>query len=295
MVHRKPFRPFRDMVYLGIPDSSCESEQLALDDLIPGRGTPRLFLGCYGEDEIREALAKYGIHQKLVEQGLGDYRIYINATDPDRQEVRIFPVLKQPVESLGHQPSSDSSVHSDAMGELIVREALLSPGEVFWSRIRPFSFLVIQWMRLQNPLKPSDPDRLLPGQHHPGLGIGHNLMQMLRVLAEKRNLDGIVNRPEFLHNALLYSPYFRYLNPAAEGRLQALKRDIAGRTLWEVGWGASKGLLMENGKPCVQPWYQAEQLWSNNSELAHYLQSDSYRNEVERARNDSKFELPAIS
>jgi len=120
-------------------------------------------------------------------------------------------------------------------------------------------------------------------------------MQMLRALADKRNLDGIVNRPEFLHNAVLYSPYFRYLNPVAEGRLQALKRDTAGKTRWDLGWAAVKGMLLEGGKPSLLPWYQAEQIWPNNPELTRYFQSDGYRSQVDKVRENTAFELPSVS
>jgi hypothetical protein len=283
MPHKKPFRPFLDMRHWGIPDASWKTEEREVDELVSGRGRARLFLGCYGEKEIRGAIRKYSIQETLEERGLGTYRIVMDASNPDSQELRIFPVLDTDLER--HRRAADQP-----LAEVILRESLLAPSESIMPEAEPCPYLVIQWICLQNPLADFDRKALLPGQKYPGLGVGSKVLEMLEALIDKLHLEGIINRPEFLHNALMYARVFRFVNPEAQGRLEALRAQLERMNLWQIAWAADRGYLLENGEKHFR-WYQAEQVWGTCESLLRYFGSDAYRRIVRETREKVAYSL----
>ena len=110
--------------------------------------------------------------------------------------------------------------------------------------------LVIEWLRLQNPRQSFGERMPLPGQIHPGLGIGTEIDSVLIDLATSSHRDGILNLPEHWYNAYLYTrsrrPY-KFLNPAFQGYFQsicdALEDDVRTRGLPAVAWAIFRGLL----------------------------------------------------
>ena len=110
--------------------------------------------------------------------------------------------------------------------------------------------LVIEWLRLQNPRQSFGERMPLPGQMHPGLGIGSEIDSVLVGLATDSHRDGILNLPEHWYNAYLYTkssrPY-KFMNPAFQGFFQsicdALEDDIRTRGLPTVAWAIFRGLL----------------------------------------------------
>ena len=248
-MHRKRLiRPFWNMSYEGIPDFQTPDDFDGLVSLVPGRGRANLLLGCYDEAFVRERFAHYSVLKHLTDLGYHGLKISINATNPDHQLLEVHPLLE------GGHPGPH------ALAEVILREVVSTPDSAIMPGSRSFALLVIQWLRLQNPLVSHDPRALLPGQLFPGLGMGRKVIEMLQGITRRRHLEGIVNRPEFLHNAWLYSPHFHYLDPVAEGRLLALKRDLAEFNLWQVAWAAHQRLIIEDNERIVFHWYQGEQV-----------------------------------
>ena len=84
---------------------------------------------------------------------------------------------------------------------------------------------VIEWMCMQNPLKEFDVEvrPQLPGQKHRGLGAGRKVGPMLVHLANIKGRDGLLNFPEYFHNAIIYEMQgFRFINPAFQGYYRTL-------------------------------------------------------------------------
>ena len=80
MSHRKPFRPFLDMSYLGVPDASLDLGDEDMEELMTGRGSARLFLGYYDEEKVREGLQRFSVQTRLNEMGLGHYCVLLDAS-----------------------------------------------------------------------------------------------------------------------------------------------------------------------------------------------------------------------
>ena len=280
MPHTKQlFRPFWDMIHHGIPEFSLDGLGDAAE-LVPGRGRARLFLGHYSEEAVRERLIAYSLDTRLRELGVGSYQVHIVADDPDHQEVQLH--LLDPKTGL-EMP--------EALAEIVVREAILSPIDGLLETNARFSFLVIQWIRLQNPLAVGSPRPLLPGQKYPGLGLGRKVMELLWALCAKLKLQGIINRPEFVHNALMYSRHFKFLNPVVQGRLAALERDLGSHDLWQIAWGVQKGLVLEDGIRNFFRWYQSEQVWPDCDGLDAYFQSPRYLDAVAQSASSASYAM----
>jgi hypothetical protein len=74
--------------------------------------------------------------------------------------------------------------------------------------------LQVEWLLLQNPQQSFSPERPpLPGQVHPGLGIGDRLMEILIIMTRRVRLEGIVNKPHYFHTAFMFSKEFIFTNP----------------------------------------------------------------------------------
>ncbi len=278
-MHRKHlFRPFWNLDYSAIPDLTGPEAERDTLGLVPERGRGRLMLGRYSESDIRERFEHYSVATTLAQMGFGDYEIQLNAADREQQELWVWPLVAG---KRGEEP----------LGEMILREVMLQPDPTLIAGSRPYAFLVIQWLRLQNPRCTAPVADLLPGQRYPGLGLGRKVIEMLIALVDRCGLEGIVNRPEFLHNAWLYSPHFRYLDPVAEGRLGALKRDLAKHSLWTIAWAAQRGFIREDGERTFFRWYQGEQLLSNCQELTDYLNDARYQKTVATVMAQARYEL----
>ncbi len=64
-------------------------------------------------------------------------------------------------------------------------------------------------------------------------------------MAERLKLDGIVSCPEFAHNAVPYETVFRFFDPAAQGRFEALPAASAQWTLAALAWGVETGCVLD--------------------------------------------------
>jgi hypothetical protein len=277
----------------GLPDLSGDELLAGIGELVPGRGSGRLLLGHYGEKEVREALEQFGVADQVRRRGIQDYVLTIDASDPEHQRLLFYPGTAPGAGCVsgGMDVIPGRGHPGDPMAEMILREAfhrVSIPGQ---REPRRFHVLVIQWLCLQDPRVSAGPDALLPGQKYPGLGAGKQVMEMLGAMMRRRKLDGILNRPEFVHNAILYSSRFRYVNPVAQGRLLALQGLLGQMSLHELAWAVERGQVVEDGTKAHFRWYQSEQIWPNCDELTQYFEGNHYRTVVEETRQRTSYQL----
>lgn len=170
--------------------------------------------------------------------------------------------------------------------------------------------VVIEWLRMQDPLKPFGKRTPLPGQLHPGLGLGVEAAKALCSLARKNGRDGILNLPEHFYNAYLYAQGFnlyRFLNPAFEGYFKsickAIEPDIKERGISAVAWAVFRGMLhcrmsddddaagAGTGKamPARIKWVSQEQVCPLSGRMTKYFKSSAYENAVKKAYHPEAF------
>ncbi len=185
---------------------------------------PRLLLGYYTAQGIEYALHRYGVLAQLRRIGYENLRVAIDPSGVG-ERVRI----------LGE---------ADGAEHLLVEEVL---------ERRPIAgreVLFVHWLSLRNPRAQFSERRpRLPGQEVPGLGMAREFGELLRLIAERLALAGVVFRPAHYHTAFPARRFMAFLDPARQGRFEALVHDTAHLTLLESTSALEEGRVRMNGEP----------------------------------------------
>ncbi len=260
----------------GAPELTEET----LEDLLVHKGGSGLFLDFYSADGLQLALEHYGFLDLLRERGFSDLQFAIDTDDPQRQVLRIH----------GGPPSPDN-----LLTELVARYRTLisSPEAVEEGADESYRTVSIEWLLMQNPRASFTLDRRrLPGQAHPGLGVGRWMVELLRLMAERLDCTGLMNIPRHYHNAYLYSKQMLCFEPDDQGYLEAMKRDLNRMPLVETSEAVDDGrlrLVGGDGEPVY--WEGKAQVMPVKPTLNRYFVRPGYIEAVARARERYRFEI----
>jgi hypothetical protein len=245
-------------------------------------GTHR-FLGFYGTGGLELAFERYGLYAALARRGFSDVRLSVRIEE-DRHYLLVDGAALE---------ASGGTVR---LIELVVRRdtMLPAPPTGMPALEKRYEVLTIDWLLLQNPLAAFSPARpRLPGQDHPGLGVGWRVLAILYRAVERLGLAGLLTIADHLHNAEHYVRELPFFDPAHAGRLRALlgllrereKLSVA-QASWAMEWGCVK-----DGKGQSVPWRGEAQVATESPELLAYLRSPEYRELSKVACEACKFEL----
>ena len=264
--------------HLRILDAPIElPTDVDVEDLVSRRGRGAMLFDFYTPDAVREALERYGITAKLAERGWAAPVVELETAEADRQIVRVL---------------ADRARGGVLLGEAILRVGPFETDAPFAKGLRGerFPMLFIQWLRLQDPSRRYSRERpALPGQDHPGLGVGREVVKMFLGMAERLKLGGIVSCPEFAHNAVLYEAVFRFFDPAAQGRFEALMAAATQWTLAELTWGVESGCVIDEATGESVAWSREEMICPTSRLLREHLASADYRGRADEARRTCRF------
>ncbi len=250
-----------------------------MDELICRRGRGTMLLGFYTPDEVLEAIDRYGAGPKLRSRGFSGIEVELQTAEEHRQVVRVTGrKLERP----------------HLLGEVILRaDSFVSRADFAGPlRDRPVRMLYLQWLRLQDPTRSFDASRPpLPGQEHPGLGVGREVMSMFLGLADRLGFSGIMVCPEFAHNAVLYSGQFSFFDPAAQGRFVALSRCLDHVTLAELSWAVQAGCVTDriSGRPFA--WFHEEMLRATSGVIVDHVRSENYARLVSKNSGNHAYDV----
>ena len=257
----------------GGPSAPRESELLF--DLTGENPENRLF-GRYDPGELRSLLAASGLLAGLSERGYPDPILRLSCADPSDQRICLYA--------------------GEETRDRLLLEARLQISPFHPKRpIGPFTeessfrMLVIHWLVLSSPEGAFSVDRpRLPGQEKPGLGLLNQTITLLKAFSRELSVDGVLDVPDHFHTALFYSRAFRYLDPEAEGRFQAIARDLSGVPLALASDAIREGCLVDRNTWAPMPWPVAEQVMAVRGPLRRFLRSPSYREARNRALADHR-------
>lgn len=273
---------FRSLSRVELQKGMRQLDELDLGDLFDYSSD--LWLGFYTEEGIEIALERYGVLDDIRRRGFKKLELEVRMDDPDEHMLRIWSVLPKCAEPLL---------------ELVVSRGVLHFESELGDEIgRPYApVLTVQWLLMQNPTDSFDADRLpLPGQNRPGLGVGEQVMEILRNTCRRLNLGGLVTIPAHFHNAVMYGVTFHYINPDAEATLRALERDALGQlggSLPMASWAVEWNMLVDRNAKPAEPfeWFHEAMVCPIDEPFTAYFDSREYRNEVARRRNLHEFEV----
>jgi acetoin utilization deacetylase AcuC-like enzyme len=184
----------------------------------------RLLLGYYTAAGLEHALYRYGALAYLQRLGYGPFRVEIDRTGAG-DRARLFGRAGGP---------------EHLLVELIVARRRLGNGDA----------LFVHWLHMRHPLaRFSEARPPLPGQDCPGLGLARETGEMLGLMARRLGLGAVAFRPAHYHTAYTSRHGFRFVDPARQGRWEALQRDLAGVPLLEATIAVDEGRVRMNGAP----------------------------------------------
>lgn len=229
-------------------------------------------------------------------------RFSLPALCAEMDQAGVLPALR----TRGYDPSVridvDEGEHrllvTSSSGEILIdlrmtEEALPVAEPALHSRgIEVLSVLVVEWLSLQDPRGVFTRERpRLPGQTHPGLGLGRQLYGRVLGWAAAWGKDCLVNVPAFFHNAKFYAPPFAFLYAAEQGRFEALCRDLAGCAVADASAALEGGRVLDaaTGEPVT--WSPGDMLAALSPPVREYLTSPEYSRAVAAAREACRFRV----
>ena len=276
---------FRSLSRVDLQVGAQCGDKLDFPDLF-GDGDRGLWLGFYTDDGLRNALGRYGLWDDFAEVGYRRVRLETRCDDPDEHMLRVW--------------SEDPPITDAPLLELVARRSFLIPREDLATRFDGDSIgagvLDVEWLQLQRPDVDFTKDRPpLPGQQHPGLGLGRQILELLRLASKRIGLEGLVTVPSYFHNAYLYVSEFSYVDPREQGLFLALCRDVLPQAFGSVSaasWALTLGMVVAEDQP-DQPfdWFHDVMLAPISERLHRYVRSDQYRREVAQGLSSRSFRV----
>ena len=249
-----------------------------LSDLEEKSGSS-LFLGKYTFKAVERVLKKRNFFKEAQKRKLWPLVFYLNpAETPPLQRFQIFYESRSP---------------DNIVVDLKIRQGTFSPasGSDLDPSLRGLRFLMLEWLTLQNPLKQfSDKRAPLPGQSHPGLGLGRKVLDLFTYLARVTRSDGILAYPAYFHNAFLFSRRFRFLNPEKRAEVMAICQSVEGVPFKDLAWIVHLECIEEEGKGRFK-WEAEEQIFPLNPDLKKWLNSPEYKERVKAALQERRFRI----
>jgi hypothetical protein len=241
-----------------------ESEIFA--SLGEGRGTS-LFLGKFTMAEVMAVLGRKGFIKEARKRGLWPLVTDLDSAEFPTQRLRIFTREASP-ETL--------------IVDLKIREGVFSPRAILGpgTKLRDYPALLLEWLTLQNPKAEFTEKRgALPGQHHPGLGMSRRIVDIFLYLVKVTRKEALMAFPAYFHNAVLFSRYFRFLNPAKEAEVLAIHRTFHSLPIKTLAWAVYLNCI-RTGEGKVYEWEAEEQVATVARDLRNHFESKGYREAV---------------
>ena len=252
-------------------------EKDILSNLTEEKGTS-LFLGRYSMTEAIAVLGKKNFFKEAKKRSLWPLAFDLDSSGYPVQRFQIFLEKTKPENLI-----VDLKIRE---GHLAVKDYLhLDPG--FYKH----NFLILEWFTLQNPLLEFSKKRPpLPGQEHPGLGLGKKVVDLFVYLARLTRKDGLLAFPAYFHNALLFSRYFHFLNPEKLAEVLAIEKAFPKIPFKHLAWIVYLNCLRVDGEK-VYEWKAEELVYPLNKPLRDYFDSKAYKKRVKQGQIKRHFTI----
>jgi hypothetical protein len=284
-VEKKFLKVYRRLTPFDLQRMSDENQPIIDEDFLNdpvGIKKSGLFLNYYSQEGLITVLEELGIFDILRTKGFDDLRLVIRVDDICRSHARVyFGGIEDP---------------SHLLIELVLREgsirSLVKGGDLDLAAGGQFTVLIVEWLCLQNPTATFSPYRPpLPGQAYPGLGIGYEMLELLVLMGMRAKKDGIMNRPQYYHNARVYHEKFRFYNPVREGRFIALVRDTGDDDLTDVSWAIHHGCLRDARTNEKVIWQGGNQIYPLSKELEESFGRREYKSLVWETAGNTRYRI----
>ncbi|MGH1362391.1 MAG: hypothetical protein ACRBF0_02465 [Calditrichia bacterium] len=261
--------------------SATELSGLSEDDLYgisDTSGGSLLLLGVLPVSIINGYLEKAGVYTHLEALGYSDFYLSLDSRDYYLQRLALY---------------SSSPDENELLGEVVLkRNAAVPPMLVdALSDFYQPELLQIEWLMFRHPLGEfSDARPPLPGQEFPGLGLGKAVLTFLLLLGRRCGAVGILNTPEYYHNAEMYARAAYFVDPGYEAVRRRLSRQFLKKLgLSRLSWAIDSGCVLENAQSFH--WPIAPQLLPVHRKLRNFFRGRAYKKAVGAAMDGQAYFL----
>jgi hypothetical protein len=193
----------------------------------------RPFVDVYSVAGLQRVIHEYGLDEALRRRGLSDHHVVITRDDDFRHRMQLLLSDGSPIMDLRLHLQEAAVIHGDAV-----------------------AVVVVDWLLMQHPRRGFSVERpRLPGQRHPGTGLGRVVHGLLVLLCRRLGRDGLVTVPERFHLAALYRRlgYAAVdVDTAADGAVAAAlgAADAVGISFVALAWAVERGFVFDDeGRP----------------------------------------------
>ncbi len=237
-----------------------------------------LFLGRYSLNQVAAVLKKRNFFKDAKKRELWPLEFDLDSSEYPLQRFRIFHEKKKSENMIVDLKLKEGVFH-------LKKELTLD------FNIPECNFLFLEWLTLQNPLLAfSEEKSPLPGQKHPGLGLGKKVLDIFIYLARITHKDGLIAFPAYFHNALLFSRYLYFINPEKAGEVQAIRETFPDVTFKQLAWIVHLN-CMRDSEGRRYEWRAEEEVYPLNKILKRYFDSKEYRRIVEESKEHLSFQI----
>ena len=146
------------------------------------------------------------------------------------------------------------------------------------------------WLSLQDPRASFTPEKpRLPGQRWPGLGLSRAFYVLMARWAQEWGKDAVLATPEYFHNAVIYSPTFRFLSPTEQGRFEALRCSLAVLPVAAASTAVETGRVLDLVTDRPFEWRPGPMAAPHREALRRVFEGEEYRQTAQAAREQARF------
>ncbi len=255
--------------------SNFDQEELSWDDLFmdgSSTNTTELFLGKYSKDGIKFMIERFGLDRQARHLGIRHLAVEIDTRDPFRHKLIVY--------------DGQLRDRNHVVMEFVARYQHLTPKDVDAEFLytNQLNVLMVEWLLLQNPkAKFTHRKPRLPGQVHPGLGLGDELLALFTLMGRHLRVDGIINVPEYYHTGLLFSKRFLFMSPCIQLQVTQIAYDLWKKyRLSVIAWASATGSIINCSTNEPFHWQPRKQIIPLQNQLRQYFKSEDYQGIAEK-------------
>jgi hypothetical protein len=242
-----------------------------------------LFLNIYDEGKIRKRFEQIGLISYLNDKGYTKIKIVAEKVGAFASRLRVYDTTSAPENILIDTRFSETvfTPHAEFCALLNEKRETCS-----------FNLIVIEWLETINPRAEFTAQRpQLPGQKKPGLGVLAYLKKFLPLVGADAARDGFVKIADHVHNAIIYADIFMFVNPARQGYLNAVQRDLEKFTLSEIAWGFLTETIYDAKTGALEIYIPSEQVLPLADRLMEIFTSRKYARSVQDIYENKTFKF----
>lgn len=280
---RKEYMKIARRITLADLQGGTGDEDLSLNSLVEDgrvRQSSNFFMGIFSATGLKNVIHQFGLSKELQKQGLEDIRIEIDTSDAHTHRFYAY-----------NSSVSDKNKICEMVlkqGPVNIKEGILSN----FPHQNP-NLLQVEWLMLQNPKRDFDDKRpRLPGQSHPGLGLGDQIMELMIIMTKRLRLEGIVNKPHYFHTAFMFTKEFIFTNPRNQAILDAINKQLLSKyNFYTVAWAAYFDCIINAKTDQPLKWDPDYLILPLKKYLLKYFQSREYQRNVNQQCKNYQFRI----